>query len=203
MKGATEITVITPTEGKRPGLLAECEASVAAQTRRCVHLIGVDEGDGPAPTRNALVAMATTEFIAFLDDDDLMDPDHLEKLHNAIGDADMAYSWCRGIGTDVPPNLGMWQRGWDPLKILNAVWIPVTVLMRRESFWRYGGFPVSTTVFDMEDWALWRELGKHLAKVVCLPEQTWSYRFGHDQRHRRLRVERDKLARRGRIYKMP
>jgi len=53
----------------------------------CIYCIeGVKSGAGPV--RNAGVAKATTEWVAFLDDDDMATPDYVEKLLLESGDAD-------------------------------------------------------------------------------------------------------------------
>ena len=88
-----DVTVITPSMPSRERFLAEAMASVAAQTVPVAHLIIVDEGRSVAEKRNALVEAADTEWVAFLDDDDLLDPHHIETL---LGhDADVVIPYCR------------------------------------------------------------------------------------------------------------
>ncbi len=52
------------------------------------------EHTGAAATKNRGLAKVTTEWVAFLDDDDQFKPEHLEKLREAQLDsgADVVYS---------------------------------------------------------------------------------------------------------------
>lgn len=53
----------------------------------CIYCIeGVKSGAGPV--RNSCIARATTEWVAFVDDDDIVTNDYVEKLASEAGDAD-------------------------------------------------------------------------------------------------------------------
>ena len=95
------ITVIIPAYN-RPHFVAEAVASVNAQTVRPEQIIVVDDGSTPpigdlpnvtiirqanaaVPTaRNTGIAAARSEWVAFLDDDDLWEPNKLEMQWQAI-----------------------------------------------------------------------------------------------------------------------
>ena len=196
-----EVTVLTPTIDGREDFLKEAKASVEAQTIPARHLIGKDtkNSKGPAAVRNRLAARAKTKYIAFLDDDDLLDPDHLEVLLRAIkaDKADMAYSWCRADGADL--NVNRWQQGWDARRIRKTNWIPVTVMVRKSSFDRIGGFPTAGDINAVDDWELWKLMAIHDYKVVCVEKVTWTYRMGHRSRRDQLSEVRAQLRRRGRL----
>lgn len=168
-----EVTVITPAIPERANLLAEAIASVARQTLApAAHLVGVDFARiGPAAIRNRLASGATTEWLAFLDDDDLLDPHHLQTLAaGAREGADVAYTWCRVEGGD----------GWNPnshfdgARLEGENFIPVTAAIRTSLFHQVGGFPDGPVY---EDWELWRVAYRAGARFVCIPEVTWSYRL--------------------------
>jgi glycosyltransferase involved in cell wall biosynthesis len=100
--------------------LADALASVAAQTVRPAQVLVVDDGSdgdaaasitaqaaerhgltveyvrrphaGPSATRNAGLALATQEFVAFLDADDVWMPDHLERKLARLAARDGRYS---------------------------------------------------------------------------------------------------------------
>lgn len=80
--GQADITVVIATIPPRSGLLARALASVAAQTLQPKAIIvEYDHGrTGAASTKNRAIRKAETEWVAPLDDDDLMLPDHLEQL---------------------------------------------------------------------------------------------------------------------------
>jgi glycosyltransferase involved in cell wall biosynthesis len=112
------ITVVIPTRD-RSSLVCRALVSVAQQTSAAADVIVVDDGStdgtvaaiqrlgvttriidggglGAAAARNAGVAAARTEWVAFLDSDDLWSEDHLATLAGAIvatgGDASIYFS---------------------------------------------------------------------------------------------------------------
>lgn len=76
---ADEITVIVPSLIERRSWREHALASVAAQTIGIprVHVI---MGMTPWDARNTALAVTTTPWTAFLDDDDWLEPQHLERL---------------------------------------------------------------------------------------------------------------------------
>lgn len=178
------ITVITASIPSRPGMLAECMASVASQTERPTqHLVGVDHlRIGSSGTRNSLLAGVRTEFTAVLDDDDLMLPHHLEALLRAGADADVVYS--------LPAVEG--RNGWSPSgpfdadRLRRESYIPATALIRTEMLEDAGGWRDSAECSNgWEDWDLWLRLLDAGARFAFVPEVTWRYRFhGGNKTHR-------------------
>lgn len=165
-----KIAVITPSKPNRPRLLEECKASVKAQTKQPdAHYISVDmSGLGPSLVRNSLVKSLAPEYdwLAFLDDDDLLLPQHLEKLSAVAESADVVYSSCqRGHATVIEP--------FDREKLRYGNFIAVTSLVRRSMFEKVGGFP---DVKRCEDWLLWQKIADAGGRFVFVKEQTWVYR---------------------------
>lgn len=173
------IAVITPSLPTRTRLLAEACESVANQTLPPdLHLIGVDHRrEGSASIRNRLAQAAVgCDWLAFLDDDDLLYPGHLSLLHLVakITVADLVYPYCDVEGRDG------WNpsRPFDPQDLRQGNYIPVTVLVRRDTFLRVGGFRDSSQVaHGWEDWDLWLRLLDAGARFECAPTPTWVYRF--------------------------
>lgn len=171
------VSVITPTIPEREKFLSEARESVARQTHpNTDHIVGVDTSHiGQGFLRNELARKSTAEWLVFLDDDDLLDPEFIE-LHLAHAQAthsDLVYSVCR---------LPSKYRGWAPraaefdealLRLPTGNYIPVTVLVRRELFNQVGGFKVSGS---LDDWNLWLDLLNIGAKFSYLPCVLWSYR---------------------------
>lgn len=178
---AQAVAVITPTVEWRTELLAECRQSVLDQTVECQHLIGVDEGMvGPARMRNALLGMATrlgSEYVAFLDDDDLIDPDHIEVLLTALesDSSALAFSWYRTIGaTPETPRYEAWDdHAWGTMLGGRNV-IPITVVARREAIIRAGCFDPAERY---EDHALWLRMLDQGSTFSIVPRETWTYRM--------------------------
>ena len=169
------ISVITASLPTRGAMLAECVASVGAQTLRpAEHLIGVDHARlGPANVRSRLLDAATGDWIAVVDDDDLLYPEHLATLAAASEGMDVIYSYCEVEGRDWSPN-----RGFDPDVLRYSNYIPITTLIRGDLARLLNGWR-SDAVNGWEDWDFWLRAMDAGARFTCVPRVTWRYRF-HD-----------------------
>lgn len=95
------VSVVIPAHPARlvNGMLQRAVGSVWAQTRppEALHVAIDTEGQGAPATRQRALMAADTDFVAFLDSDDLFLPKHLEWLlrHQAETGADFVYSWFK------------------------------------------------------------------------------------------------------------
>ena len=195
------IAVLTPTLPSRGEMLAEAIASVNAQTVQPVaHLIGVDHEEiGIGWMLNRLAAAADTNWLARLDDDDLLDPNHLEMLSSRAADADVVYSWCRvaprmnGAVEPKPPAVlgpGKWipNQDFDAERLRAGNYIPATTLVRKSLWteiggWQRAGYGVGespASAHGTEDWDFWLRALDAGARFACVPEITWTYRYHGD-----------------------
>lgn len=181
-----DITVIIPAIPQRTGnLLREACASVAAQQLQPHEVIvEVDHGaQGPAHTRNAALGRVDSKWVAFLDDDDLMAPQHLQRLAEVQQEtgADVLWPWFWVMGgTDpFPSHFG---RQWDAE---HPHIFPITTLVRTEVLRDVGGFRDMGEVADPndasrtvagEDWDLWLRISAAGARFHHVPERTWTWR---------------------------
>lgn len=176
-----DVTVITPTISGREKLLDECKLSVSNQLERVANHFWLLDQDrkGPAFIRNKLAKQADTEWIAFLDDDDLLMPNHF-ALHQPFQDeADVIFSWGEVVHTD--GGRALFDSSFNKERILaghNS--IPVTASVRRSLFDKVGGFSLTER---FEDWALWRDLIKINARFQCIETVTWEYRIFSEGRN--------------------
>ena len=167
------ISVITPSLPSRSAFLAECIASVTAQTHKPrEHLVAIDHARlGPSAMRNALLAGVTGEWVAVLDDDDLLLPNHLELLSKAEGD--VIYTYCEVKGKDWNPN-----RDFDADELRQRSYIPATALIRTSLLRDLNGWrEPSECPSGFEDWDLYLRALDVGATFTCIPEVTWRYRF--------------------------
>ncbi len=176
-----KVAVVTPTIPGREALLAEAEASVLAQTHTPdFHLTEVDsDRRGPAWVRNHLCLVTdqgrASDWFCFLDDDDLLYPDHISTLLRAQREsgADVVYTHGNITGR------GKWnpQRPkFDGALLRKKNYIPVTAMVRASKFRKVGGFPVDGRRY--EDHGLWLRLLDADCRFHCEPTITWEYRFG-------------------------
>jgi glycosyltransferase involved in cell wall biosynthesis len=169
------ITVLTPTLPERQQLLDECAASITAQSHPVSHLVGVDaDREGPSVIRNRLAASTSADWFLPLDDDDLLDPDCVERLVEQSSDADVVVPWCRVV--DVP-GLEPWtpNRLFRPESMLLYNFVPVTALVRAELWREVGGMPEGV---EVEDWLMWQRCLAAGARFRVVPEVCWTYRRG-------------------------
>lgn len=173
------VSVITPTIEGRETLLADAIDSVQAQTYPAeAHLVMMDsERAGPAEMRNAGLQVTETPLVAFLDDDDLLDDDHLARLVARLDrhDADVAWSWCRSVGFDaVRPPRPRSEREFATLMRGGRNCVPVTVVARVDAIRAGGCFDPADRY---EDYALWMRMLREGAAFSCERRETWTYRF--------------------------
>lgn len=196
------VNVAIPSIPPRKQLLGRAVASAVSQTLAPAHVsVALDvDRQGAAPTRNRAAACGDTEWIAFLDDDDVLGTQHLDALVGAALQygADLVYPWFTLVGADVSllkcpddeGNLvlaegvpfGEQQRaylGAGPGEGNN--FIPVTFLVRRELFMDLGGFPQTNSEDwpypSNEDWGFLMKVANSSATVHHHPKRTWFWHF--------------------------
>lgn len=194
-----DVTVVIPTIGEREQLLARAVASAQAQTWPCRILVQQDTyREGAATTRNKALERVDTEFVAWLDDDDELEPFHVEVCvaANRQYRADLAYPGMTAVGGRDPlacPINGVLvnpfgvpfgpEQAYHLYTIGN--FIPITWVGRTETILRVGGFPQPTPDPSKgsgrieEDYGLLLKMLAVGARFVHVPVRTWKYYF-HD-----------------------
>lgn len=175
------VTVVTPFHEarRRNGMLERCAASVRAQTVPVEHILAEDIHRMGAPiTRHHGLALVKTEWTAFLDSDDEMDPDHIEHLLACAQDtgADYVYPWFRVVGGSDPFPM-FFGRPWDNDTPHQTT---ITILVRT-GLAQMVGFhkpPEDSTVGGQrggEDWHFTLGCVAAGAKIVHLPRRSWTW----------------------------
>lgn len=160
------------------GLANEAFMSVTKQTLQpdTVILVNDLERAGAGRTRQKLLRMVETEWIAWLDSDDIWFPQHLEKLMKHADDTGAVYvfSWFQA---PYDP-LGHFGKIYDPCNPLHTT---ITTLVKTEIAQQVG-FPETDMNWPVSNEDLMFIFG--VAKLCCeqglimshLPERTWLYR---------------------------
>lgn len=201
------ISVIIPIY-KVEEYLDECISSVVNQTYKNLEIILVDDGSpdncpamcddwakkderirivhktngGLSDARNAGIDVASGEYIAFVDSDDYIKPDMLEKIYAAIRreDADIAVcgilscegeketAWgCRSVvGTSEQILAMLYDDAAYPVSAWNKLY--------RRSCWKEMRFPVGKTC---EDAFTTYQLVHNAKRIVMIPEALYCYRI--------------------------
>lgn len=205
------VSVIVPTYN-RPDMLGECLDSLNGQTYSSLEVLVVNDGGqdveeiisnldraknvryirhatnrGLAAARNSGIRAAKGKYIAYLDDDDIYYPDHietlveyLEKSHHLVAYTDA----CRAVQKkenggyvvdkrDVPYSID-----FDRDRMLISNYIPVLCMMHDISCLDTAGY-FDETLTSHEDWDLWIRMSRtfefgHIGKTTC------EFRWRHD-----------------------
>ena len=141
-----------------------------------IRYLRLPANSGLAHARNVGAAASSSEFIAFLDDDDLRLPGSLDKQLRALA-VDDSLALCYGqaligdarrqlpTGEIYPPVCPQGDIFWE---LLEDNFIPMpSVLLRKSSLLEAGGF--NTDLKLIEDWDMWLRLCEHHA-VSALSE---------------------------------
>ncbi|MDY0302141.1 MAG: glycosyltransferase family 2 protein, partial [Trichlorobacter sp.] len=198
------VSVIIPTYN-RPDMLVGAVKSVLAQTFTNFEIIvindcGIDVSEiftviddkrityinhevskGPAATRNTGIRAARGKYIAYLDDDDIYYPDHLEILVSwlennpeykvAYTDAYRAHQEPDGVGgyvvvkKDVP-----YSFDFDYERIFHINFIPILCIVHAKECMEVVGM-FDESLRSHEDWDLWMRMSQqfrfyHIAKLT-------------------------------------
>ena len=122
------------------------------------------ENGGPASARNLGVKEAYGEFIAFLDGDDLWQPEKFEKQMPLFDDPEVALVYAEGPAIDENNNPLEHDSGLPKPKIKGQVFeqlfannvIPTsTVIARRQAILDAGLFDEDRSLISVEDYDLW------------------------------------------------
>lgn len=196
------VTVVIPTLPERADLLANAINSVNAQTLAPYEVIveEVRPDEDAGVTRNRGLERVQTPWVAFLDDDDEFEPQHLQVLIDGAkaADTDVVYSWFRilkGDGQLRTVDDMLWLIDVDGLRksAFGLAWnshmnvalsknnfIHCCCLVRTEKAREAGGFPQTGTPewpeLHSEDWGFWIRMLKHGATFHHVPERTWHWR---------------------------
>lgn len=187
MPVAHDLSLVITTIPVRKERLERALLSVAAQSLHPAAIIIQSDTfkQGAPANRDAGLERVDTEYVAFLDDDDYLYTQHLERLYNAAKseNADIVYSWfdVEG-GTDpFPENFG---RPWNPEIPVQTT---VTTLCKAEAVRKAGGFGTTIGLNDeqLATYAQGNTIGEDMrmvlsanaqgAKIVHVPEKTWAY----------------------------
>ena len=142
-----------------------------------IRYIRLNTNSGLAHARNAGIAESSSEFIAFLDDDDLRLPNSIDKQLRAIAvDENIALCYGQALigdarrqlptGEIYPLQCPQGDIFWD---LLEDNFIPMpSVLARKSSLLDAGGF--NTELKLIEDWDMWLRLSEdHPVAAIAEP----------------------------------
>ena len=157
-------------------MLAVSNTSVRAQTLLPSGGISVAldvDKSGAAVTRQRALDGVRTEWVAFLDDDDWMYPNHLSTLYDLVTDhnADYAYSWFDG-NDPFPMHRGRQMNPAEPHHTTMTILVR-TELAKQVGFQNHPDAPLEQ--WSGEDWYFTLKCIEAGAKFIGTGDTTWHY----------------------------
>lgn len=176
--------------------LAETIESVLAQTYPAVEVIFIDDGStdesievamrypitvlsqrnqGVSTARNNAAAKASGDYLLFLDSDDLLYPDSLAVMLEALDAAGSKVAYCYGqLQYFGEKNDIFTSANFDPSELSKLNYIQTSALIKRDVFDSVGGFDRG---FDLrEDWELFIRIWHHGYAGIHIPRPVIKYR---------------------------
>jgi GT2 family glycosyltransferase/glycosyltransferase involved in cell wall biosynthesis len=210
------VSVVIPTFN-RPKLLKRAVHSVLNQTLNAVEVIVVNDAGVPPPTpiidkdprvrlithqtnkglagaRNTGIQNARGTYIAYLDDDDIFWPRHLEYLVKHIEQSGLKVGYSFGarrweqneilLKRDV-----LYEAPFCQDELLFRNYIPVTCIIHHKCLTSSPSNRFNERLKRLEDWDLWRRISR-THQFACLEEATVEYSIDPE----RLSMTNDDLA---------
>ena len=139
----------------------------------------VQNNQGVAAARNHAARLAGGKYFLFLDSDDLILPDYIEKCVAVLEnnpDCKLVYPLAEYFDAQE----GLWNLpDYDGLEsLLKGNRIPIISMHRAEDFVSLGGFDENLATH--EDWDLWIRLLSNGGEVIRIPEVLFRYRKRRD-----------------------
>ncbi len=139
----------------------------------------VQNNQGVAAARNHAARLAGGKYFLFLDSDDLILPDYIEKCV-AVLENNPDCKLVHPLAEYFDAQEGLWNLpDYDGLEsLLKGNRIPIISMHRAEDFVSLGGFDENLTTH--EDWDLWIRLLSNGGTVIRIPEVLFRYRKRRD-----------------------
>lgn len=125
-----------------------------------IHFVNQDN-KGVVVARNNGAAVATGDFLCFLDADDYLDEDYIAVLKDGLllSSDETKFSFTDIVYIRANSSEKQQLPAYSRYRLAYENWIPVTALIEREAFVKVGGFSASMNLkYSFEDWDLWLKL---------------------------------------------
>jgi hypothetical protein len=142
-------------------------------------LIGCDANHGLPTARNLAFEAARAERVMVMDADNLVYPNCLRVLLDALEDdpdAVFAYAMLEDFG--VRPGVRS-ALGWWPPWLCRGNYIDAQAMVRVDAWRRHGGYRHDEGCYGWEDWDLWLRFAAAGERAVHVPRMLGRYRTQH------------------------
>jgi LmbE family N-acetylglucosaminyl deacetylase len=137
---------------------------------------------GRAQAANLALAAAQGEYALFLDDDDLLEPQHLERLIAALQAHPQAVGAYAGVRVETQDgaHLRDYDLPWSRQRLQGVNFLPIHAVLFRMDSVRQRGLRFDEQLPVLEDWDFWLQLTEAADLVHC-PGVSAAYRQGLGQ----------------------
>jgi LmbE family N-acetylglucosaminyl deacetylase len=143
---------------------------------------GAAQTCGRAQAANLALAAAQGEYALFLDDDDLLQPQHLERLIEALASRPQAVGAYAGVRVETHDgtHLRDYDMPWSRERLQGVNYLPIHAVLFRMQTVRERGLHFDEDLPVLEDWDFWLQLTEGADLVHC-PGVSAVYRQGLGQ----------------------
>ncbi len=136
---------------------------------------------GVGAVRNDLMAQATAPLAFMLDADNVLFPEGLARLVEALEAApEAAFAYGLLERTRVGRSAGLISAGpWEPERLRAGNYIDAMALLRRDRILAIGGFATDRRLYGWEDFDLWCRVAEEHGEAVFVPQLIGRYRARH------------------------
>ncbi|MDB5845796.1 MAG: hypothetical protein JWP79_3106 [Polaromonas sp.] len=141
---------------------------------------GVNPRCGRSHAANLALQAARGAMAIFLDDDDLIDPGHIERLVDALARSPRAMAAYAGVRVDGEAGLGLriYDLPWSPHRLRGINFLPIHAVVFRLDRASQLALRFDESLPVLEDWDFWRRLAEAGEFVHC-PGVSAVYRQHH------------------------
>lgn len=141
---------------------------------------GVQLNFGRSQAANLALQAARGDMAIFLDDDDLIDPNHIERLVDRLALSPQAMAAYAGVRVDGETGTGLriYDLPWSPHRLSGINFLPIHAVVFRLDRVKQMAKMFDETLPVLEDWDFWRTLAE-LGEFVHCPGVSAVYRQNH------------------------
>jgi O-antigen biosynthesis protein len=150
----------------------------ASEADRRITVLRNDVNAGIVATTNTALAASRGEFVAFMDHDDVLDPEALERCAEALAsadDVDLVYTDEDRLDLDGGYVSTFLKPDWSPERLRSQMYVGHLSVMRRELVAGLGGFRAG---FDgSQDYDLALRVSEQARRILHVPEVLYHWRL--------------------------
>lgn len=136
------------------------------------------ENKGATAARNAGCRMAVGEFLLFLDSDNKIKPEYIERgIEQFMSDEKTGVVYGKPIFLSDGSRKGIEPRVFDIDRLLVSNYIDMCAVVRKQAWQDVGGFDESKELRSLQDWEFWLSIYEKKWNFMFIDEGLFEYRI--------------------------